>query len=137
MPPEANTFRQLYDVAYWAGLGLAAIASIVFILVIVKWKVRYHLWHFLCRNREEGTLLPKRLLFCWAILFPGDFIFYQLGKRRGYDPASDCYIAHGVRFHSNFLFMISHQEGMCFKVTKKNGAICLEEIKDPKRLFGD
>lgn len=93
-------------------------------------EMRYAIWNFLTRNVTPGNLLPFRLRIVWAILFPGDFIFYQLGKRRGYDPSTDCFLAHGFKFHSHFLFTIAHREGVCFRVVKHGDTLAVEEL-DP------
>lgn len=89
---------------------------------------RSMLWAWLRSNQPEGVILPKRLIVARAVLFPIEFFLW---RARIYDPSTDIWNFHGIRFTTSALQEISNREGRLLRVVKiEGGVVHLESLPE-------
>ena len=91
--------------------------------------MRQSLYLFIIRRllkTEEGMKLTRMGRVIWRCLFPLKALYYKVADKEGYQPISNTWIIHGMRFSDDaFIFM---KESGAFKVTQRNGVITLIKI---------
>ena len=91
--------------------------------------MRQSLYLFIIRRflkTEEGMTLTRMGRVIWSCLFPLKALYYKVAEKEGYQPISNTWIIHGMRF-SDDAFLLMKESGT-FKVAERNGGITFTKI---------
>jgi len=86
--------------------------------------LRNKIWHFALRNHLEGSRLSQPLLALRAVLFPLDF----LCAHRSYDPRTDVWNIHGVKYSGAALRMLAEADNVIYKIKREDSVITLMHL---------
>lgn len=92
---------------------------------------RSKIWEFCRKHHPEGCILSKKLIFLRFLLYPISTFLWRMGTTRGYQWRTDTWIIEGVEFSSSCFKILDRAKGKCYKITKNDGVIMLEEITCP------
>lgn len=90
--------------------------------------MRDTIWRRVRANVPEGEILPWWALAARAVLYPLDFLFWRLGKKRGYQLESDTWLIGGIRYSSTALHLLAQAKGEAYRVTRSGDTVIFERV---------
>lgn len=90
--------------------------------------MRNQLWKLATAKHPEGMILPRWLLVIHAILYPLDFVCWQMGKTSGYQWESDTWKIYGVRYTGAALRALAEAQGEAYRITRTGECVTLERL---------
>lgn len=97
--------------------------------------MREKLWKLATRGQPDNILLPWWLLVVFALLYPGDFIFWQATKARGYHWPTNSWRINGVLFSAKALKELADARGEYYRVGLDGEYVTIERV-DTNLLAG-
>ena len=94
-------------------------------------KIRSRIYHFFSTfsSADAGDIKPGWLVFIRAVLFPLDYLYYTIGKNKGYDFNTNTWKIHGNIYSDELLSDIGMLYNGTFQVVKRdNGCITIKRL---------
>ena len=92
--------------------------------------MREIIWEKICSKMTEGCVLPWWALVVRAILYPIDFVYWQMSRTRGYQVLTDTFLIDGVKFSARTLRRLANAKGEAFRFTRAGDMVIIEYKHD-------
>lgn len=92
-------------------------------------RLRFHRWLLKVSGVPENEKLPRWLIFCFALLFPIQYLVIKAGKNHGFQAETDTWKVFGKEFTSEFFLHMAFGSDEVFRiVSRENGLITIEKL---------
>ncbi len=90
--------------------------------------MRNTIWVAAIKRHPAGAKLPRHLLALRFCLFPLDFLRWRLAEKIGYDPFSDTWAIHGIRYSGEALRHLANANGEIYRIRRDGDIVTLERM---------
>ena len=90
--------------------------------------MRNKIWKWLTRNVPEGCYLPRRLIAARAMLYPIEAARCMIMSNHPYQPLSDTWVIHGVRYSGRALVELANADGEAYRIRLVGDVVQLERL---------
>ena len=90
--------------------------------------MRHKIWNWLTRNVPEGCYLPRRLIAARAMLYPIETVRWMIISNHPYQPLSDTWVIHGVRYSGLALLELAKADGQAYRICRVGDVVQLERL---------
>lgn len=91
--------------------------------------MREMIWKAVRSKVPEGMILPWWALAVRAVLFPLDFIYWNMSKTRGYQADRDIWLIYGVAYSgASLMLLATAAQGETYRVSRTGETVTLERV---------